>query len=613
MFRPQSAHWFRLLVAREDLPQTLALLTTQQGIELDTQADHSPLLSDETAEYLAAFQQLARQFHAYWPATPLPDSAKKLPFPNNPQQVLEEALEALEKWHLEAAPVIQRLDEERAWRSDLILYEALARRLAAQPRSSSLELALLRTEGDWLTAALFVLPEPLESLPPQINPILYPVPGEGDHFLIAVGTKEDMRILAEGVATAKGRPLPIPHWSEGAAQTALPEIKQRVENSTEKLERLQQALAVIHRRHRIPHHLQAVAHLQWFFAAIERVQTGPWLVHVAGWTDEADEAKINQGLQQNQVCALLDLSATPPTAEPPIILANPWWVKPFELFARLLGIPGRHEVDPSPLLLLVAPLLFGYMFGDVGQGAVLALVGWLLRGQLAGSWLLITGGISASFFGLLFGSLFCREDLLPALWLHPTHHPLPVLAVPVLLGMLLLLTGLILDGISHYWRGQLRSWWLRESAILLLYVGLLLGILHPAGWMLAVAALGWFIVGNRLAGDAPLALLGHLAHLLETGMQLGVNTLSFARVGAFALAHAGLSQAVVTLADLPQNAFFGFLILLFGNLLILLLEGLVVSVQTTRLILFEFFVRFLRGEGRLFRPLKPPPGWLFQS
>jgi len=39
--------------------------------------------------------------------------------------------------------------------------------------------------------------------------------------------------------------------------------------------------------------------------------------------------------------------------------------------------------------------------------------------------------------------------------------------------------------------------------------------------------------------------------------------------------------------------------------LIIGLEGLVVSIQTTRLVLFEFFIRFLHAEGRPFRPLAP--------
>ena len=48
-------------------------------------------------------------------------------------------------------------------------------------------------------------------------------------------------------------------------------------------------------------------------------------------------------------------------------------------------------------------------------------------------------------------------------------------------------------------------------------------------------------------------------------------------------------------------------VLVIGNIVIIALEGLVVSIQTTRLVLFEFFTRFLRVSGRRFRPL-PAPG-----
>jgi V/A-type H+/Na+-transporting ATPase subunit I len=83
-----------------------------------------------------------------------------------------------------------------------------------------------------------------------------------------------------------------------------------------------------------------------------------------------------------------------------------------------------------------------------------------------------------------------------------------------------------------------------------------------------------------------------------------VNTLSFVRVGAFALAHAGLSTAVVGIADASGPAYWP--VLLIGNVAIIALEGLVVGIQTTRLILFEFFIRFLTAQGRPFEPLSPP-------
>jgi V/A-type H+-transporting ATPase subunit I len=78
------------------------------------------------------------------------------------------------------------------------------------------------------------------------------------------------------------------------------------------------------------------------------------------------------------------------------------------------------------------------------------------------------------------------------------------------------------------------------------------------------------------------------------------------RVGAFALAHSGLSLAFFTMAGSTENILVAFIIMLVGNVIVILLEGLVVTIQTTRLILFEFFIRFLRGSGRMFRPLAAP-------
>ena len=96
------------------------------------------------------------------------------------------------------------------------------------------------------------------------------------------------------------------------------------------------------------------------------------------------------------------------------------------------------------------------------------------------------------------------------------------------------------------------------------------------------------------------------ADLIEGLMRLVVNTLSFVRVGAFALAHAGLSLAVVSLADGTSNIVISLIVMVIGNAMIIAIEGLVASIQTTRLVLFEFFNRFLKAEGREFQPLAPP-------
>jgi V/A-type H+-transporting ATPase subunit I len=127
-------------------------------------------------------------------------------------------------------------------------------------------------------------------------------------------------------------------------------------------------------------------------------------------------------------------------------------------------------------------------------------------------------------------------------------------------------------------------------------------------WLILAGGL-WFVIGavtSREAAAHRLATMGQAAaEFLELASQLAINTLSFARVGAFALAHAGLSGAVVGLADAAGGIGY-WLVLVLGNALIIGLEGLVVGIQTTRLVLFEFFIRFLKGGGREFKPLAPP-------
>jgi V/A-type H+/Na+-transporting ATPase subunit I len=89
-------------------------------------------------------------------------------------------------------------------------------------------------------------------------------------------------------------------------------------------------------------------------------------------------------------------------------------------------------------------------------------------------------------------------------------------------------------------------------------------------------------------------------------LQIAVNTVSFVRVGAFALAHAGLSAAVIGMAAATGGGIGWLLVMILGNALVIALEGLIVSIQTTRLLLFEFFIRFLTAEGRQLRPLTGP-------
>jgi V/A-type H+-transporting ATPase subunit I len=297
----------------------------------------------------------------------------------------------------------------------------------------------------------------------------------------------------------------------------------------------------------------------------------------------------------------------------PLLLTNPWWARPFEIFCRALGVPSRNEADPSALLALAVPLLFGYMFGDVGQGALIAIAGFVLRRRFAIARLFIAGGLSAIVFGALFGSVFSLHHAFTPLWVDPLDAPLAVLIVPLYGGAALLLVGLALSALEAFWRGELPRWLATDAALAVAYVALLASFAAPDALALAGAAALWFCAGHGLTARSLRAAIAAAAELVERLFQLAINTLSFARVGAFALAHAGLSSAIVALMHASAHPFAAALVLVLGNALVIVLETLVVSIQTTRLVLFEFFTRFLVAEGRLFRPLPPPPAFLQES
>ncbi|MES9845507.1 MAG: hypothetical protein ABW131_12745, partial [Candidatus Sedimenticola sp. 6PFRAG5] len=105
-------------------------------------------------------------------------------------------------------------------------------------------------------------------------------------------------------------------------------------------------------------------------------------------------------------------------------------------------------------------------------------------------------------------------------------------------------------------------------------------------------------------GHASLSIV--TGQLLHSAFKLTVNTLSFLRIGAFALGHAALSAAVIAIASSTESLIAYYLILVGGQIFIIATAGLVVFIQTTRLIFFEFFTQFLRSEGRIFKPLSPP-------
>jgi V/A-type H+-transporting ATPase subunit I len=601
VLRAKATRWFEVLCPRAESMRTIAELARTGSLELELRPHKgADLPIAEISEGLRAYQALAGRYMRYWQRGRL----RHGPLMESPSAVMARSLARIGAWRLEADPVIDQL---QTCEEELIRLKWL-QQIIGKLQDSALDFRLVARSGPVLGSFCTILPaDAALELPEWALPRR--IPWDEEHCWMIVGPAHRLPEAKARVQASKGRIIERPPWLVGDARDSLARIRARRNFLSTHVVHLYAELDTLFEEYQLDSVLGEVLWLEWFSQRVGALElASEHLVWVTGWTDDLEGKTLTRALERADTRALLRLVPPPRGARAPRVLDNPSWIRPFELFARALGVPGSDEADPTPLLVIVVPLLFGYMFGDVGQGIVLTAVGLWLAKRFETARLLVLCGIAATGFGFLFGSLFGVEGLIPALWLHPLAEPLKVLAVPLLFAVGLLSVGQLLAGLGALWRGRLRDWLLVDLGFLILYLGLVFLVIAPdrvPEW-LPLVGLGWYLVGSFLVARRFLGALAAFGHLAENGLQLLTNTLSFARVGAFALAHAALSAAVVTMAE-AAPVWGALPILVLGNLVIIVLEGLVVGIQTTRLVLFEFFNRFLRGSGRVFEPLPPPP------
>jgi len=315
-------------------------------------------------------------------------------------------------------------------------------------------------------------------------------------------------------------------------------------------------------------------------------------------------------------------SLTPPTK-----LKNPGLFRPFEEMVKMYGIPSYDEKDPTVFFGLTYMLLFGAMFGDLGQGLVLFTAGIVLnlfmrRPNLGG--VLSRIGLSSAIFGLLYGSVFGSEELIPALIVRPMANINFMLLSAVALGICLLIAGFIFGILNSSLSGNFKEgiFGRNGAAGLSFYILLLYSIynysiknigLSPMITFLLILSLMIIVFREPLtnilfkkeklfsepAGDY---FVEEGFGVLETLLSMVSNTISFIRVGAFALNHVGLYIAFATMAEMTRSRIGGIMLLILGNAIIIGLEGLIVFIQALRLEYYELFSKYFKGEGVEYSP-----------
>lgn len=358
---------------------------------------------------------------------------------------------------------------------------------------------------------------------------------------------------------------------------------------------------------------------------------------LCGWMAEKDAEKLQREMENDTMAfCIVEDNHDNITSRPPTKLKNPGLFKPFEMFVDMYGLPAYNELDPTILIGVTYSFLFGFMFGDVGQGLLLLIGGWLLyhfKGmKLAG--IISRCGFFSTIFGFLFGSVFGFEDVIPALWLHPKTAMMQVpfigklntvFVVAIALGMGIILFMMILNIINSLREHDVeKTWFDTNGAAGLVFYGSLAAVLvlymtgHalPAAAVLVVVFVVPLLVilfkepltalvekkKEVMPDSKVMFFVQGFFELFEVALSYFSNTLSFVRVGAFAVSHAAMMEVVLMLAGAEAGGNPNWLVVILGNLFVCGMEGLIVGIQVLRLEYYELFSRFYRGNGRAFRP-----------
>jgi V/A-type H+-transporting ATPase subunit I len=451
-------------------------------------------------------------------------------------------------------------------------------------------------------------------------------------------------VLERAAKSAYFEGLDLPVTYKGRPAEVIRELDHRIAAEQTRVRELQAETGRLARQHResILKSLQDIHASRIMAEAILKYGHLRHTFVVIGWVPSQGLGELVQrirGVSKETLVQSVPADRRGDKRNVPVALQGSKWLKPFQSLVTTYARPRYGEVDPTWLLALTFPLLFGAMFGDVGHGLLLAGFGWLLTSRkiqslhgLAGLGGLITAcGLAATVFGFLYGSVFGFEEILHPLWLQPSEDPLTILAVAVGAGLAILTVGFTLGilnaarsaGIGHVLFGH------TGIVVLVLFASVLGMAASAAGiWGLptlpfaiaaGVAALCiWFseLLSNLVEGERPLIHEGIVTYvfqgfmeLFEVVISLLSNSLSYVRIGAFAIAHVVLSSVVFLLAGLlsPGHGVVYWIVVALGTVVIVGYEGLIVGIQAMRLSYYEFFSKFFAGGGIRFEPLTLVP------
>ncbi len=624
MLRPLPMKHVRLLILTEDLPQASLALAETETFHPDTRPPAETQLSGTPGrEYRDTYNQARSR---------LDKIAKLIPMPSAPD---------ISKVRVVAYPELAEVNEwlGQIWQKGS-RYEEDFRRFDDQDRfvreqeaalenfqHLNIDLGMLRSKTRFLDFYVGMVPREnlrqLEGAVGLADHLLHVYMQRDDHAHVVIvgptGTKEAQ--LSAVLNAAGFQAIPIPEELAEEPARIREDLQAQRKDVQAQRAALQQRLADWAEgfRDRLTEARRTLMLAEPLVTLDPSIRSAGHLAYLAGWVPARSVEGLGKRLRES-LALPFEMSSRDPLPQErklvPTVPVRSRLLQPFAMLVKQYGIPEYGEVDPTPLFAVTFLLMFGSMFGDVGQGAVIAALAWWFRKKLGRFWLFgLMAGLASVFFGFIYGSVFGYEHVLPALWMSPIHDPILMLKIALGYGVVFLTIACLL---AIYNRLVVKNWWgavFGHHGIinLIFYLALVWGGLNlatrggfgttPLALVVgALAALAWYAWRHL---DAPLGekVLVVFIETLETIIGYVSNTLSFLRVAAFSLNHVALSIAVFTLAGMMGS--FGHVVtVILGNVFVLVLEGGIVMIQVMRLQYYEGFSRYFSGEGHEFAPLR---------
>lgn len=396
-----------------------------------------------------------------------------------------------------------------------------------------------------------------------------------------------------------------------------------------------------------------------------RLESTELVYRITGWIPASETENYMKGLDELTE-GRIAIRAYEPFEVPsvmsgkeqvPVKLKHGKFVKSFERMIFSYGSPVYGAIDPTPFVAVFFTILFGIMFGDFGQGLFFVLFGILMLCNVikVGAWnkfapIFMAIGISSSIMGLLTGEFFGTETVLepfaewvtglfgtpraPILKLMPSADPksiyvmFGVFGVAVAIGFVINTCGLVLNIINNLGRKRYAEALLGKNGlagavffwyVIALVLRIVLAKHAVAAYDIIIILVSLFFAAfaepfeRALNHEKPLFENGFGTYVISGAVELievvsGYlsNTVSFVRVGAFALSHAVLNFTILTLTEMVggPRSIGGIIVLIAGNALIIVLEGMIVAIQVIRLQYYEFFSKFFHETGKEFKPFR---------